>query len=154
MFRFLRRGYLKRVIRMNALRKGLVGGSPFWRAVWVFGVARGFWSKISKRGEAPVTFSESLDEGEAWAIVHVPEQSRRGRGEGRKALIGPRRKPPRTTSIKSEGLVAAGRRILAAPDAARINAILGAEVVSDPPPTRRERRRSRRAEKAAARSSA
>ncbi len=148
MFRYFRRGYLKRVISMNALRKGLIGGSPMWRTIWVLGIVRRFWSKVSKKGEAPIEFSESLAEGEAWTLVHIPEKSRRGRGEGRKALIGPRRTPPRANEAASEGLAAMGRRILAAPDPARINQIIGADVVADPEPTRRERRQLRRAEKA------
>ena len=116
MLLYFRRGYLKRVIRMNALRKGLFGGSRLWRTIWFFGIVRGFWAKISKRGAGPVAFSESLDEGEAWAIVHVPEKSPRGRGEGRRLLIGPKRKPPRTSAIAAEGIMHAGRRIVEAPD--------------------------------------
>lgn len=144
MFRKLRSGYLKRIINMNALRKGLLGGSPFWRAVWFFGIGRRLWRRVSKSGPGPITFSEPLEEGEAWAMVHVPEKSRRGRGEGRRMLFGPKRRRPRAGALVPPALAAAGRRIVEAPDAARINQILGREVVQDPPPTRRERRAARR----------
>lgn len=145
----MRRGHLKRVIKMNATRKGLIGGSPLWRAVWVMLTLRKGWSKVSKSGEAPVTFTESLKEGEAWTIVHVPEQSKRGRGEGRKMLIGPKRTAPRATAITSPALASAGKRIIEAPSAARINEILGADVVSDPEPTKSELRARAKAEKRA-----
>ena len=52
-----------RLIKSNALRKGLLGGHPLWRAIWVFNLLRSGWARISKGGEAPVTFSEPLGEG-------------------------------------------------------------------------------------------
>lgn len=151
MLPFLKRGYIKRVIRLNATRKGLLGGSTPWRAVWVMLTLRKGWSKVSKSGEAPVTFTEPLKEGEAWTIVHVPEESKRGRGEGRKFGIGPRRKPPRATAIAPPALAEIGRRIVEAPSAERVNEILGVELVSDPEPSRYARRQDRKAEKRAAR---
>ncbi len=144
MFPFLRRAYLKRLVSMNALRKGLLGGSPMWRGIWVVLTLRRLWARVSKKGEAPIALSEPLGEGEAWTLVHVPEQSRRGRGEGRKYLVGPKRKPPRATALAPAALAAAGAKILEAPDAARINEILGKEVVSDPPPSRRAKRKAKR----------
>ncbi len=165
MFPFLKRSYVKRLVRMNATRKGLLGGSPLWRAVWLMLTLRKGWSKVSKSGEAPITFTEPLREGEAWSIVHVPEQSKRGRGEGRKMGIGPRRKAPRATAMAPPALASIGSRILEAPSAARVNQILGTDLVSDPEPSRyakraaaKQARRSqkadakqlRRAEKAAA----
>jgi colicin import membrane protein len=138
-----RSAYVKRVIRMNALRKGLLGGQPLWRAVYVASALRKMWGKVSKKGEAPITFSESLGQGEAWAIVHVPEDSKQGRGEGRKFLVGPKRKPARFAAIGPAAVVAASRRVLEAPDAARVNQILGVDVVEDEPPTKRQRKRAK-----------
>lgn len=142
---------------MNATRKGLLGGSPMWRAVWVLLSVRKGWSKVSKSGEAPVTFTEPLREGEAWTIVHVPEESKRGRGEGRKLGIGPKRKPPRATAIAPPALAEIGKRIIEAPSAARVNEILGTDLVSDPEPSRyakRQEKKSAKSEKRAAAKSA
>lgn len=154
MFSFLRSGYLKRVIRMNATRKGLLGGSRLWRAVWLMLTLRKGWSKVSKSGEAPIAFTEPLKEGEAWTVVHVPEQSKRGRGEGRKMLVGPRRTPPRATEMKAPALESIGKRILEAPSAARVNEILGRDLVSDPEPSRYAIRARAKADKSARRAEA
>ena len=151
---FPKRSYLTRMVRMNATRKGLLGGSTPWRAVWVFLTLRKGWSKVSKSGEAPIAFAEPLREGEAWTIVHVPEQTKRGRGEGRKMFIGPKRKPPRATATAPAALASIGTRILEAPSAERVNQILGKDLVSDPAPSRYAKRQgakqARAAEKAAA----
>jgi len=122
---------------MNALRKGLLGGSLFWRVVWFSQLLFKGWGKVSKRGEAPVVFTESLKAGDAWTIVHEAERSRRGRGEGRKMIIGPKRKAPRAGVLSGPALSYVGKRILDAPSAERINQILGVEVVTDPPPRRK-----------------
>lgn len=145
---------IARLIRSNALRKGLLGGSPFWRAVWLFSFLRRRWNKVSKGGEAPITFTEPLEEGQAWALVHVPEDSARGRGEGRKMLLGPRRARPRATALAGPALSAIGAKILEAPSAERINQILGETVVEDPEPSRAQRRAARKAEKASAKADA
>lgn len=148
MFKIFRGAYVKRMIRVNALRKGLLGGHPMWRAIWALSAVRKMWGRVSKKGEAPITFSESLGEGEAWALVHVPEKSKRGRGEGRKYVIGPKRQAPRFSAIGPTAAVAAARQVFEAPDAARVNQILGVDVVEDDPPTRRERKRAASKEKA------
>lgn len=147
MTRVLRSATAKRLIKRSALRKGLLGGSPLWRTVYGLLTLRKIWSRVSKKGNAPVEFREHIPEGEAWTLVHVPEASKRGRGEGRRFLIGPKRKPPRAPRWIPPALVVAARRILESPDPARINAILGADVVHDRPPTRRERRELRRIER-------
>lgn len=154
MLSIFRSGYLKRIIKMNATRKGLLGGSPLWRAVWLMLTLRKGWSKVSKSGEAPIAFTEPLNEGEAWTVVHVPEQSKRGRGEGRKMLVGPRRTAPRATEMKAPALESIGRRILEAPSAARVNEILGVDLVADPEPSRYALRSAAKAEKAARRADA
>ena len=107
-----RRPLIKRIIARNALRRGLFGGSPFWRFVWFAGVARRMWGKVSKSGEAPVVFSEDLPEGEVIVISHSPERSRRGRGEGRRYVIGPKRKRPRISSVAAGAAYAAARKAL------------------------------------------
>lgn len=110
-----RRPMVKRIIARNALRRGLLGGSPLWRFVWFFGQARRMWSKVSKSGEAPVMYSEDLPEGEVIVISHSPERSRRGRGEGRRYIIGPRRKRPHISSVAASAAYAAARAAIEAP---------------------------------------
>lgn len=138
-----------RTLRRNALRKGLLGGSPLWRAVWGVQLALKGWNKISKGGEAPIEFDESLDEGGVWALVHEPEQSRKGRGEGRKAIIGPKRTAPRANVMTGTALATIGKKILEAPSADRINEILGADAVTAPPLSRSQKRAAKKAEKLA-----
>lgn len=150
----INRQTISRLVKTNALRKGLLGGSPLWRAIWVAQFLRKGWSKVSKGGEAPVTFSEPLTEGQAWTLVHVPEESARGRGEGRRLLVGPKRRLPRATAIAGPALSAAGAKILEAPSAERINAILGENVVSDLPLSRRARRAAKRDAKRSAKANA
>jgi hypothetical protein len=142
-----RKSYIKRTLRMNALRKGLLGGSLFWRVVWVSQLLFKGWGKVSKRGEAPVVFTQSLKDGDAWSIIHEPERSRRGRGEGRKMLIGPKRKAPRAGVLSGPALSFVGKRILDAPSAQRINQILGVDVVTDPPPRRKVVRAEKKSDK-------
>ena len=113
-----------RLIRTNALRKGLFGGHPLWRAVWVFQLLRKGWNRISKGGEAPVTFSEPITEGTAWTLVHVPENSKRGRGDGRQLVVGPKRARPRATALAGPALSAVGAKILEAPSAQRILSLI------------------------------
>jgi hypothetical protein len=147
MFLF-KKAYIQRTLRRNALRKGLLGGSPLWRIIWAGQLLLKGWGKVSKGGEPPITFDEPLKEGEVWAIVHEPEQSRRGRGEGRRFVVGPKRKPPRGNVMTGTALGTVGKRILEAPSASRINEILGVDAVSDPPPTRSQRRSAKKAAKA------
>jgi hypothetical protein len=154
MARLVRSARTKRLVKAKALRKGVLGGSVFWRGVYGYLTFRKMWKHISKRGDAPLVFGEKILEGEAWALVHVPEDSRRGRGEGRKLLIGPKRKPPHATALVPAAVQYVGRKIVAAPDAERINEILGDRVVSDPEPTRRKLRQAKREAKKTAKSAA
>ena len=57
-------------------------------------------------------FSEDLPEGEAFVISHSPERSRRGRGEGRTLLIGPKRKRPHITSAAAGLAYSSARKAL------------------------------------------
>lgn len=148
MFPFLRSTYIKRVIATNSVRKGLIGGSGFWRLIWLIRLARRNWTKVSKKGEMPIVHSEAIGEGEAWTMVHVPEESRRGRGEGRKFLIGPKRTKPKATSVTSAAMGYAGKKLVEAGSAKAMNGFLGAKIVEDPPLSRRQRRKQKKSAKA------
>jgi len=63
--------YVKRTIRMNSVRKGLLGGSRFWLTIFVMGYVMRWSGKVTKRGEMPVRFSEALGPGEELVIRHV-----------------------------------------------------------------------------------
>ena len=66
-----RRGYVRRYIRFNALRRGLLGGSRFWTLVFAAGYVGRFMSKVTKRGEMPVITSDDLQPGEGFVIRHL-----------------------------------------------------------------------------------
>ena len=63
--------YVKRTIRYNSVHKGLMGGSRFWLAIFVAGYLVRWSSKVTKRGEKPIKFSESLKPGESFVIRHI-----------------------------------------------------------------------------------
>jgi hypothetical protein len=63
--------YVKRTIRMNSMQKGLFGGSRFWLTVFAAGYVLRWTGKVTKRGEMPVRYSESLRPGEEIVIRHV-----------------------------------------------------------------------------------
>jgi len=149
-FFFLKKDFIKRMVRTNALRKGLLGGSPFWRVIWGAQLLLKGWNKVSKSGDAPIEFNEPLEEGQVWALVHEPEQSKRGRGEGRKLVVGPKRKPPRANVMTGTALATVGKKILEAPSAERINEILGVDAVTAPPLSRSQKRQAKRDAKMAA----
>lgn len=67
--------YVKRTIRMNSIRKGLLGGSRFWLTVFALGYVSRWSGKVTKRGEMPIRFSEPLKPGEQIVIAHTsPER--------------------------------------------------------------------------------
>lgn len=79
MLTYFRKGFLRRYLRMTALRRGLFGGSRPWLAVFaLFYLARSF-GKVTKRGEMPLVLSEALKPGEQMVISHVRPPSRRAR---------------------------------------------------------------------------
>ena len=80
MFTMLRKGVLRRYIRMNALRRGLLGGSRPWLAVFVLGLLGRQMGKVTKRGEMPLVLSEALKPGEALLITHIAPKRRGRRG--------------------------------------------------------------------------
>ena len=63
--------YVKRTIRMNSIRKGLLGGSRFWLTVFAAGYVARWSGNVTKRGEMPIRFSEPLRPGEEIVIRHV-----------------------------------------------------------------------------------
>ncbi len=138
---------IKRLISTRALRQGLLGGSPFWRVVWIAQFVYKRFGGGSKGDEAPISFDEPLKEGEVWALVHEPAKTKKGRGEGRRFLIGPRRKKSRTNMMTGLALGVVGEKILAAPSAERINQILGEDVFDPPEPTRAQKRALKKARK-------
>ena len=81
MIAFPRRGLLRTYIRANAIRRGLLGGSRPWLAVWVLSFLARRVGKVTKRGVMPVLLSEALKPGESMIITHLaPKRRRRGRG--------------------------------------------------------------------------
>ena len=82
MFTYLRKGVLCRYVRMNALRRGLLGGSRPWLAIFVLGLLRRQMGKVTKRGEMPLLLSEALKPGEALLITHLAPKRRGRRGRG------------------------------------------------------------------------
>jgi hypothetical protein len=86
MFRLLRSGYLKRWLRYNALRKGLLGRQGPWMAVFVAGVALRQVNKVLKRGPMPVRFSEKLEPGATYVISHIVPPTRRQRRKASRAM--------------------------------------------------------------------
>ncbi len=77
MFRFLRSGYLKRWLRYNALRKGLLGRQGPWMFVFFASMVFRQMNKVLKRGAMPIRFSEKLEPGATYVISHIVTPSRR-----------------------------------------------------------------------------
>ncbi len=73
-----------RRVRYNALRKGLLGGSGPWLAVFVVLRLGRFVGKVTKRGEAPVIFSERMPPGVVVGLENRRPVNRLGRRAQRK----------------------------------------------------------------------
>jgi len=58
-------------VRVNSLRRGLLGGSRVWLAVFIVRFALRWLAKVTKRTEMPVKYSERLALGETLVIRHV-----------------------------------------------------------------------------------
>jgi hypothetical protein len=82
MLTYLRRGYLRRYIRMNALRRGVFGGSKPWLVIFALSMLRRQMGKVTKRGEMPLVLSERLKPGESMVITHLVPKRRGRRGRG------------------------------------------------------------------------
>lgn len=85
MFRLLRSGYLRRWLRYNALRKGLLGREGPWLAVFVLAFLGRRMNNVLKRGEMPIRFSEKLEPGATYVISHIVPPTRRERRRARRA---------------------------------------------------------------------
>jgi hypothetical protein len=67
----LRPTVLRHWLRVNAVRKGLLGNDRRWLAVLVIGIVARVIGRAMKRGPMPVVFSERLEPGAALVITHL-----------------------------------------------------------------------------------
>ncbi len=58
-------------LRTNSFRKGLLGGSRVWTAVFVARFVCRWLARALKKGDMPVKYSERLAPGETLVIRHV-----------------------------------------------------------------------------------
>lgn len=63
--------FVGRTIRVNSIRKGLLGGSKFWMAVLLTRFIGTKMQRVTKRGEKPLRYSEPLRPGEQIVISHI-----------------------------------------------------------------------------------
>ena len=82
MIAFPRRGVLRNYLRINAFRRGLLGGSRPWLVIFVLGLLGRQMGKVTKRGEMPLLLSEALKPGESMIITHLAPKRRGRRGRG------------------------------------------------------------------------
>ncbi len=82
MFTYLRRGVLRRYLRLNAFRRGVLGGSKPWLVIFALSQLRRQMGKVTKRGEMPLVLSEALRPGESMIITHLAPKRRGRRGRG------------------------------------------------------------------------
>jgi hypothetical protein len=66
--------FVRRYIRTNAIRRGLLGRERLWTAIFVLGLAGRQLNKVLKRGDAPVLFSEKLKPGESFLVTHFERE--------------------------------------------------------------------------------
>ena len=86
MFGFLKSGFVRRYLRFNAIRRGLLGQNKFWLTVFGAGLVGRQIGKITKGGPAPVLFSEDLAAGESYEVRHLPPpETRRKRRKRERA---------------------------------------------------------------------
>jgi hypothetical protein len=62
---------LRYTFRANSIRRGLLGGSRFWLAMFALGRLARLSGRISKRGTMPIRYSEELRPGERLVIEHL-----------------------------------------------------------------------------------
>ena len=86
MFRLLRSGYLRRWVRYNALRKGVLGQQGPWLFVFVAAFVLRRVNSVLKRGVMPIRFSEKLEPGASYLITHIVPPTRRDRRKARRAV--------------------------------------------------------------------
>ena len=70
---------VRRRIRYNSIRKGLLARDRFWLTVFVLGLLGRQINKVLKRGPMPVLFSERLEPGTSLVISHLapPKRTRK-----------------------------------------------------------------------------
>jgi len=85
-FRIFRSAYVRRWLRYNALRKGLLGRQGPWLFVFVMSFLFRRLNTILKRGEMPIRFSEKLEPGVSYMISHLVPPTRRQRRKTRRAV--------------------------------------------------------------------
>lgn len=61
-------------VRVNSFRKGLLGGSRLWLAVFAARMVLRWLARVTKRSEMTVKFSEKLAPGESLEIRHLDPQ--------------------------------------------------------------------------------
>ncbi len=71
------RAYVSRTIRFNSIRRGLIGGSKFWLAVFSARFVGARIQGMTKRGDKPIRFSEPLAVGEKLVISHIDPRHER-----------------------------------------------------------------------------
>jgi hypothetical protein len=69
--------FVKRYLRTNAIRRGLIGRDRLWMAVFAAGLLGRQVNKVLKRGDAPIVFSERLKPGESFVITHFAPPGKR-----------------------------------------------------------------------------
>ena len=73
---------LKRTVRTNALRRGLLGGSRLWLVAFAVLRIASWSSKVTKRGEAPVAFRQALRPGQSFVITHLEAPTKAPKSKG------------------------------------------------------------------------
>lgn len=73
---------LKQTVRKNALRRGLLGGSRPWLVVFAVLRFAKWSSKVTKRGEAPIAFRQTLSPGQSLVITHLEEPAKAPKPKG------------------------------------------------------------------------
>jgi hypothetical protein len=68
--------FVRRYVRTNAIRRGLLGRDRLWMTIFVIGLLGRQANKVLKRGDAPLVFSERLQPGESFVITHFAEPGR------------------------------------------------------------------------------
>jgi len=62
--------YVRRSVRHNSVRRGLLGGDRFWLSVFVLRRLAKASGKVTKRGEMPIRFTEKLKPGQGYVVSH------------------------------------------------------------------------------------
>jgi hypothetical protein len=83
MLSLLRIQAVRRWLRYNAIRRGLLAQDRKWLVVLAIGLLGRQANKVLKRGEMPVRFREKLEPGTSLVITHLAPDPRRQRGRGR-----------------------------------------------------------------------